>query len=112
MPDPATAGLSTVFWVGSMSATGVEAAGAVVSTVVRVSFEGVCPSPVSSSRDTFSWAAGPAQELKIATVNAAKRILLKICSQRSIPAGRAYNTGPKKQPWVGLLVSYDVACEP
>src|SRR4028118_686392 len=109
MPDPATAGLSTVFWVGSMSAAGVEAAGAVVSTVVRVSSEEVCPSPVPSSRDAFSWAAGPAQELKIATVNAAKRILLKICSQKSSPAGRAYNTGLEKQPWVGLLVSYDAA---
>jgi hypothetical protein len=77
MPDPATAGVSTVFWVGSMRGVSAEAAGAVLSTVVRVSSEEVCSSPVSSSREAFSWAAGPAQELRIATINVAKRILLK-----------------------------------
>jgi hypothetical protein len=66
-----------VFWVGSIPVAGVEAAGAVVSTVARDPSEEVFSSPVSSSRDAFSWAAGPAQELRIATVNAAKRILLK-----------------------------------
>jgi hypothetical protein len=102
MPDPATAGLSDVFWVGFIPVAGVEAAGTVVSTVANDPSEEVFSSSVSSSREAFSWAAGPAQELRIATINVAKRILLKMCSQRSSPAGRAYNTGHEKQPWVGL----------
>src|ERR687898_1613438 len=109
MPDPATAGLSNVFWVGSMPVADVEAAGTVVSPVDSVPSEAVCSSPVSFSREAFSWAAGPAQELRIATIDAAKRILFKICSQRSSPAGGAYNTGHEKQPWVGLREPVDAA---
>jgi hypothetical protein len=103
MPEPATAGLSSVFWADAIPVAGVEAGGPVVSLVAGVSSEEVFSSPVSSSREAFSWAAGPpAQELRIATVNIAKKILVKICSQRSSPARRAYNTGHEKQQWGGL----------
>jgi hypothetical protein len=48
------AGLSNVFWVGSMSTMGVEAADPVVSPVASVPSEEVASSPAPSSREASS----------------------------------------------------------
>jgi hypothetical protein len=48
------AGLSGVFWVDSMSITGVEACGLVLSPIASVPSEVVASSPVPSSREAYS----------------------------------------------------------